>query len=335
MSRNRRGISFNERNPLTIGIVGTVVIVALMVLAYRFDELPFVAGGRHLSAEFAEIGGLRTGNKVVVSGTTVGKVGAIKIDGGAVKVDMVVDNAKIRLGNSTKARIVTLTLLGEGGVELAPAGAGNIKPGGQIPLSRTSSPYDITNALSQLTTETKQIDVDQLTKAVGTVSGTFRNTPTELKQALEGVTKVANTVNDHDDALGQLLSRAKDVSGTLADRNAEIATLLKSGDSLLSQLNDRKRVIADLLSNTTALSEQLSALVKENRKALTPALTELNKVVALLNRNKKNLDGAIDGLTNYATTLGEAVGSGPFFDAFVQNITAPQTLAPTLSGFLK
>jgi phospholipid/cholesterol/gamma-HCH transport system substrate-binding protein len=329
------GTSFTERNPLTIGIVGTVVILTLMALTYRFDELPFISGGRHMSAEFAEIGGLRSGNKVVVSGTTVGKVGSIKIDGGSVRVDFDLDNTKIRLGDATKARIVTLTLLGEGGLELDPAGAGNLKPGSTIPLSRTSSPYDITNALSQLTTEAKQIDVGSLTKAVGTVSGTFRNTPADLKRALEGVTKVANTINDHDDALGQLLSRAKDVSGTLASRNAEIATLLKSGDSLLAQLNERKQVIVDLLANTTALSNQLSALVKENRKALTPALTELNKVVALLNRNKKNLEGTIDGVTGYATSVGEAVGSGPFFDAYVQNLTAPQTLAPVLSGFLK
>jgi phospholipid/cholesterol/gamma-HCH transport system substrate-binding protein len=68
---------------------------------------------------------------------------------------------------------------------------------------------------------------------------------------------------------------------------------------------------------------------------LKPALAELDKVVDQLNANKKNLQETIDGVASYATELGEAVATGPFFDAYVQNLTAPATLAPVISGLLQ
>ncbi|MDX6234237.1 MAG: phospholipid/cholesterol/gamma-HCH transport system substrate-binding protein [Nocardioidaceae bacterium] len=325
----------SDANPLLLGIVGTIVIVLLMGVSYRFDQLPLITSGRKMSADFAEIGGLRKGAKVIVSGAKVGEVGEIRIDGGHVRVDFTLDDKDIVLGEETKARIVTLTLLGEGALEIDPGGAGNLKPGATIPMARTSSPYDITQALSQLTTEASDIDTDRLTEAIGTISSTIQDTPDDLKGALRGVTKVAKTIDANDAALSQLLSRAKDVSGTLAERNDQIATLLQSGDSLLAQLNAREQVIVALLEDATSLSRQLSALVKENRQVLKPALAQLDKVVDQLNANKKNLQQTIDSVASYATELGEAVSTGPFFDAYIQNLTAPQTLAPVLSGLLK
>ena len=50
--------------------------------------------------------------------------------------------------------------------------------------------------------------------------------------------------------------------------------------------------------------------------------------------NKKNLQQTLDGLANYSVELGEAVSSGPFFDAYVQNLTSPASLVPVLSGVL-
>lgn len=324
-----------QMNPVTVGIIGSVVLVTAMAIAFRFDKLPVINAADTVSADFAEIGGLRSGDEVLISGTKVGEVGDIELDGGKVRVDAAIEEADVRLGRQTTARIVTVTLLGKTALQLDPAGTGSLDREQSIPLSRTSAPYDITQALEQLTTETQEIDSGQLTEALGTISGTIKDTPQDLQGAVRGLTKVAEAIDDHDKAFGLLLDRSKDVSGILADRNAEIATLLKSGDSLLAQLNAREQAVVSLLEDTTALSRQLSALVKENRKVLKPALVQLNRAVDQLNDNKRNLELTLDGLASYTTELGEAVSSGPFFDAYVQNLTSPQTVAPVLSGFLQ
>ena len=40
------------------------------------------------------------------------------------------------------------------------------------------------------------------------------------------------------------------------------------------------------------------------------------------------------GLRGYATAFGDAASTGPWFDAYIQNLTDPATLAPVLSGIL-
>lgn len=327
-----------NRNVLTqalIGLGGTAVVVALVVGAIRFTDLPFIKDGYVLDASFAEVGGLEKGDPVLVSGATIGLVDSIKLDRGVVKVELRVKNRDLRLGDTTQAKIVTTTLLGQAGVQLEPAGQGKLAGGDAIGIKRTSSPYDITAALSDLTTETSEIDVERLSSSLTTLSGTFKNTPGDVKKALTGVDSIATAVSDNDAALQQLLDRATRVSGVLAKRDKQVSTLLSSGQSLLKQLNDRQKVITDLLDDAEALSGQLTAVARENEKVLGPSLTQLNKVIDVLNDNKQNLQKAIVGLRGYATNFGDAIGSGPWFDAYIQNLTSPGTLAPVISEFLQ
>lgn len=329
-----KGMSFRERDPLKLGIIVTILLGLVMLLTFKFQALPYVDSSRHLSADFAEVGGLRSGDEVLISGAIVGKVTDAKLLNGHVRVDFTVADDKIRLGSATHAAVKTITLLGKAGLELIPSGGGDITAD-NIPLDRTSSPYDVTQALSELTTQTTQIDVGSLATALNTLSGTFKSTPKELKGALSGITAVSQTIGKHDQALQQLLARSKDVTGVLASRNAKVTTLLGTGNVLLTELNRRQQVIVALLSDTAALSNQISATVTENNTVLNKALGQLNQVTALLNRNKVNIQQAIVGLNSYATELGEAVSSGPFFDAYIQNLTSPGTLAPVISGLLK
>ena len=318
-----------------LGVVGTVTILAALAIALQAGRLPFTDGGRELSAYFTEAGGLRADSPVLVSGAKVGKVRSISIERDRVRVDFTITNSRVQLGDTTTAAISTLTLLGKAGLELVPHGRGDLRPGARIPVSRTSSPYDITDALADLTTRSTEIDVDQLSKALSTVSGTLVATPADLQRALQGATAVARSVSDNGDTLESLLGKTADLTSVLQSRNARVATLLTSGADLLAQLNARQQAVVDLLSGTTRLTGQLSRLIEENRADLKPALLKLNEVTELLNRNKANLQKTIEGARDYAVEFGDTISSGPFFDAYVQNLTSPVTLAPVLSGVLQ
>ena len=54
----------------------------------------------------------------------------------------------------------------------------------------------------------------------------------------------------------------------------------------------------------------------------------------VLNRNRKAIQDTVTGLRGYATAFGDAASTGPWFDAYIQNLTDPATLAPVLSGIL-
>ncbi|MGY2876503.1 phospholipid/cholesterol/gamma-HCH transport system substrate-binding protein [Marmoricola sp. URHA0025 HA25] len=318
-----------------LGLTGTIAVVGVMLLAMQAGNLPFFGGGRQLSAYFTEAGGLRSGSPVLVSGAKVGKVDSISIEGDHVRVGFTVTDDQVELGNTTRAAITTLTLLGKAGLKLEPQGHGDLAGGAEIPASRTSSPYDITAALSELTTRSSAIDVAQLSKALSTVSGTLDATPVDLDRALEGVTAVARSVSDNGATLDTLLTRTRDLTSVLQSRNGRVATLLTSGAHLLEELNARQQAVVDLLAGVTLLTGQLTRLIEENRSQLKPTLTELNTVTALLNRNRANLQKTIEGVRDYVVEIGDTLSSGPFWDSYVQNLTSPVTLAPVLSGMLR
>ncbi|GAA4119446.1 hypothetical protein GCM10022215_22020 [Nocardioides fonticola] len=313
-----------------LGLVGTLVIVLVVLASINVGSLPLINGGRHLEAVFPEAGGLQAGDDVVVSGATVGKVDDLRIVGDTVHIGLTLHDEGLKLGDRTRARIVTVTLLGQAALELVPAGSGDV--GGVIPRERTSSPYDVTSALNQLTTTTADIDVDQLAASLQQVSDTFADTPAEVRPALEGVSRLSAVLAENDTTLRRLLARASRVSEVLASRNGQVADLLQSGQQLLGELTARRQVVESLLVDATRVSRSVRSLAEENTDVLGPALDNLDRVITVLQRNKADLQAALDGVRNYATAFGEAVSTGPYFDAYIQNLTAPSSLTPYLSA---
>jgi len=314
------------------GVVGTVTLVLVVVAALNINRLPLIGNNDVVHVQFAEAGGLKNGDAVMISGARVGKVRDVHLDGDHVVADIVLTDSDVELGDRTEARIITMTLLGRAAVELEPRGSGELDAGGTIPVDRTSSPYNLTSTLNQLTETSAEIDKEQLAQALEEASSTFSASSVDLGPALEGITALSSAVSANDDELRSLVDRADRVTGVLAGRDQQIASLLGAGRSLLSELDARQDVVIGLLHSARSLSAQLRLMINDTDDVLGPALEELGGVVDVLNENKANLQASITGLRGYVTAFGEAVSSGPWFDAYIQNMTSPGTLAPILSG---
>jgi len=102
---------------------------------------------------------------------------------------------------------------------------------------------------------------------------------------------------------------------------------MSHGNQVLSELVARRTTIHVLLVATRDISAQISGLVRDNRAQLRPTLDQLDKVVAVLKKNEKSINFLIDHVGGYTRNLGEAVGGGPFFYGFVQNLV-PTNLVP-------
>jgi len=298
------------------------VLAALLLLAaFNADRLPLIGGGTTYAAAFTEAAGLRPGDEVRIAGVKVGKVTAIGLDRDHVRVRFRVKDAW--LGDRTSAAIKIKTLLGRTDLELDPAGAGALPAGGEIPVQRTTSPYDVLEAFSGLTQTVQAIDTGQLATAFETVAAAFRGTPDEVRASLRGLSALSRTVASRDAALRQLLSRTRTVTAVLADRADDFSTLISDANLLLTEVRNRRAVISALLADTSALAIQLSGLVADNRTRLRPALEQLHGVVELLRRNQANLDRGIALLAPFVRVFANTVGNGRWFDTYVQNLIVP------------
>ncbi|HET7822926.1 MAG TPA: MCE family protein [Ornithinibacter sp.] len=311
-----------DRDPLRLGIAGLLAVAAIMVLAFNASSLPFIGGGDAYSAAFSEAGGLRDGDDVRIAGVKVGDVTGVDLDGAHVRVDFrITEDASF--GPQTAASIRIKTLLGAKYLSLEPGGTGQLDAGSEIPLSRTVSSYDVVTAFSDLTRTTEQIDTDQLARSLDVLATEFQDTPENVRLALDGLSRLSSTIASRDVKLRELLRAANSVTGTVADQNAVVDKLIDDADLLVAELHARREAIHTLFANTSALATQVTALVRENRAQLTPALRELQGVLATLRKHEADLQRTIEAMAPFTRVFANTLGTGPWFDTYIQNLTVP------------
>ncbi|BBZ25771.1 mammalian cell entry protein [Mycolicibacterium madagascariense] len=311
------------------GFIAVVLMACIILVGLSPTVITAWATTVRYDAVFSDASGLTVGNKVTISGMDVGAVSDITVIRGGAKVTFTV-SADTTLGSQTTARIATGTLLGQRVLTLDSRGTPTLAPRSTIPMSRTFSPYTLTDAVGELTANTASTDTASLNTSLDTLASTLDQIAPQLGGTLDGVSRISAALNDRDTALAQLLRSGSDVTSILARRSQQVNTLILDADDLVGVLAERRRAIVELLASTSAVSQQLTGLVNDDEAKLAPTLQRLNRVTEVLERNRDNIAKALPGLAKYQLTLGETVSNGPFYSAYVPNLDLPQILQPFL-----
>jgi phospholipid/cholesterol/gamma-HCH transport system substrate-binding protein len=313
-----------ERNPIVVAVVGLAILGAICSLVYFSNDLPIIGGGTGYTAYFSEAAGLVPGNEVRIAGVTVGSVTGVSLDGDKVAVTFDVKNAWV--GDRTTAAIEIKTLLGDKYLAIDPLGNRQQNPAQPIPLSRTTSPYDVTQAFGGLAQQIGSINTAELARSLQTLSDAFSTTPPYVRSALRGLASLSASVASKDAEVTSLLAGARTVTGTLAGEDSRFAALLGDGNLLLAELRERQAAISAMLTGTRELAVQVSGLVNDDQARLTPALQALNQVTNVLQSNQANLRRALALAGPYYRLLGNALGNGRWFDVYLCGLITHEDL---------
>ncbi len=311
------------------GFMGVVLAILIIAVGLQPERLIGYATSLQYQARFAEAGGVMEGNDVTLAGIKVGSVTDISLDDGTALVSFTVDSS-YPLKSDTSAYIKTGTLLGERVLTLKSTGSGVLDRSTPIPITRTASPYSLSDAVNELTENTAGTDTQQLNQSLDTLSQTLDEIAPQLGPTFDGLTRLSQALNSRDDTLADVLASASDVTGILSERSGQVNTLILNANDLMAVLVERREAIVSLLANTSAVSNQLVGLVHDNEAELAPTLERLTKVNEVLVRNRDNIAKAIPGMAKYQTTLSEAVSSGAYYTAYVPNFQPMQLLQPFL-----
>ncbi len=317
--------TFSERNLPVIGLIGVTTVAAVVLLSLNFQKLTAFNYASTYTAEFADAGGLFTGTAVEVSGYPAGRVSEIELEGSRVRVTFTVDK-DIHLGDRSEARIRAKSLLGTKVLEVLPRGEDALVH--PIPMDRTTSPYQLPDALGDLASTFSGIDTAQVSASLATLADTFSDTPEELQRAVQGVGRIAQTLNERDANLRRLLDNAAEATGVLAKRTDQVVKLVRDTNVLLAELRTQSAALDQIWYSVSAAAQDLKGFIEDNRRELRPALDKLNGVLTIIDDRKERVQLAIKGLHTYALSLGEALGSGPFFKAYLSNLLPGQFVQP-------
>ena len=202
---------------------------------------------------------------VQVSGLRVGEVSSIELDGPQVLVKFT-STTTSALGDRTEAAIKTKSLLGSKILEVTPRGDG--AAAGPIPLERTTSPYQLPDALGDLATNDQRTEHRPAVAIAGHVWRRRSPTPRRTcKVAVAGVARFSQTLNDRDAQLRNLLTNANKATKVLAERSDQMVGLIANTNALLAQLQTQSAALDQISGNVSAVAQQLKGFIAENRAA--------------------------------------------------------------------
>lgn len=311
-----RSLKWSE---LKIGIMAVValLIAAALILALG-GEGGFFWQRYNLKVKFSNAGGVQRGSPVRVAGVTVGAVTEIQFVGSEVEMLLELhEDMQERVRTTSRATIGSVSLLGEGAVDITASTAGQpIPEWGYVPsdapppqladvtaqanrgiaeitllmqdiragkgtVGKLMTDEQLYRDLQEFTSAAREV-TEGLTRGKGTL-GQLLNNPESARQleaSLRNLTSITNKINSGQGSLGQLMNDPS-LAKNLNDVTANFS-------SLSASLNKGEGTMGQLMKND-ALYKRLDA-VTGNLEKLTASLNEGKGTMGQLMNDKQLYD---------------------------------------------
>lgn len=320
-----------DRNKAWLGMVAVGVVVVL-IGALLLVKLANV-GYRTVSAQFTQAAALRPGNPVTVAGVPVGEVLSMELAGDHVEAELTVRN-DVALGKDSTAAIKVTTILGSRYLALEPAGGGSL-PDGTFDLSRTEVPYDLQEALTDVTSTYEQVDSDKFAETLSILGRQLETLPPVVPQALENTRTLSAIIATRRDQLGSLLKSTELVSTTLRRQQSTIASLVRQGNDLVGEFVARRASFHSMLAAITDLVQRLREIVVDDRPELEALLVNVRQLSDMLAQHDDLLRSTLQSGPIALRGLANATGSGNAVDFNAANGLLVDSWMCAISGRAK
>ncbi|WP_297697416.1 MCE family protein [Mycobacterium sp.] len=324
--------TLTEFNRARVGLMGAGVLALVTVVGQSFTSVPMLFASPSYYGQFTDTGQLNKNDKVRISGVNVGAVQSLDIDGDHVVIKFSIGGNTI--GTESRLAIKTDTILGKKVLEIEPRGAQALRPGGVLPLGQSTTPYQLYDAVFDVTKAAAGWDIDSVKQSLNVLSQTIDQTYPHLTPALDGLAKFSDTIGKRDEQIKHLLAQATQVASVLGDRSEQINRLLVNSKTLLAAFNERGRAIGALLQNISAFSAQVQGFINDNPN-LNAVLEQLHAISDVLVARKDDLAQTFTYVSQFAASLGESVASGPYFKIVLSNLLPYWVLQPWVDAAFK
>jgi phospholipid/cholesterol/gamma-HCH transport system substrate-binding protein len=323
-----RSLKWSE---LKIGImaVAALLIAATLIVALG-GEGGFFWERYNLKVKFSNAGGVQQGSPVRVSGVTVGSVTDIEFIGSEVHMELELrDDMQERVRTTSRATIGSVSLLGEGAVDINASTTGQPIPAwGYVPSD--APPPQLADVTAQANRGIAEITalMQDIRAGKGTVGKlmTDEQLYVELRQFISASRDVTEGLTKGKGTLGQLLNNpesARQLEASLKNLNA-ITDKINSGQGSLGQLmNDP--TLAKNLNEVTANFNSLSASLNKGEGTMGQ-LMKNDALYKRLDAVTGNLEKLTSSLNQGQGTMGQLMQDKQLYDNMNRTIVEMQQL---------
>jgi phospholipid/cholesterol/gamma-HCH transport system substrate-binding protein len=299
-----RSLAWTE---LKLGLVSVIALGLAMFMIFLLGSAGGFFWERYsLKVLFTDVAGLKEGAPVRISGVDVGSVSALVFIGERVEVIVEIsDEHRNRVTTSSRATLGSVSLLGEGAVDITASSEGTpIPEWGYIPTGRqASSINEVAAEAADGITEATNLLKD-IRSGRGTIGKLFTDEALyrDLNALVSSAERVASNISQGRGTLGKLTSDDAlytEMSSSVRDLNA-ITARIRSGEGSLGKfLNDP--AFANSLTATTQNVEGVTARLNRGEGTMGKLLNE----TVLYDR----LNGTVQQLERFTNTLNQGQGT--------------------------
>ncbi len=323
-----RSLKWSE---LKIGIMAVVamVIAAALIVALG-GEGGFFWQRYTLNVKFPNAGGVQKGSPVRVAGVTVGSVTEIRFVGSDVEMGLELrDDMQERVRTASRATIGSVSLLGEGAVDITATTSGQpIPEGGYVPSDPLPPQLaDVTAEANKGITELTAL-ISDVRAGKGTVGKlmTDEQLYSELRQFTSAARDVTEGLSRGKGTLGQLLNNpesARQMEASLKNLTA-LTNKINAGHGSIGQLmNDP--TLAKNLNEVTANFGSLSTRLNQGQGTMGQLMNN-DSLYKRLDAVTTNLEQLTARLNQGQGTMGQLMSDKQLYDNMNRTVTEMQQL---------
>jgi phospholipid/cholesterol/gamma-HCH transport system substrate-binding protein len=321
---------------LKIGLIsiGALAIVGMMIFVLS-GEGGFSWQRYSLKAVFDNIAGLNEGSPVRVAGVEVGAVTGIDFVGEQVEVTFeLAERMRNRVTTSSTASLGSVSLLGEGAVDITPATGGTPLPEwGYVRSVRATG--SLTDVAAQATTGIEQLTalLEDIRGGRGTIGQLFTNDALyrDLNGLVAAAEGVAATLQGGRGTLGRLINdpaAARSIEATLQNLEG-VTARIRAGEGAIGQLlNDD--AMAKSLTSTTANLDALTGRINRGEGTFGKLVND-QELYNRLNSMTDRLDRLVGALNQGEGTAGQLLRDRQLYDNMNTAVVELKTLIANIT----
>ena len=300
------------------GIFVVVCVLGMFALLAVFAQLRFDKQDVYL-AEFSNVSGLQQDDFVRIAGVEVGQVKNISLRRDAtLQVEMAVDPSVI-LTDGSKAVIRYDNVIGDRylALEEGAGGTNTLRPGGTIPLARTSPALDLDALIGGFRPLFRALDPDQVNELSAQLIQAFEGQGATISSFLAQTATVTNTLADRDQLIQEVIDNLNTVLGSLGDESKQFDTAVTSLSELVHGLADRKQDITTGLAYTNEAAGTIADLLQEARPSIKEVVAQTDRTAGIVVADSAYFDNIINTLPDKYRVLGRQGLYGDFFSFYL------------------
>lgn len=279
-----------NRAPLTGPLLKSAVFVLVTVLATTVLALSISNTGLGdkdtYKAWFTDATGLTEGDSIRIAGVKVGQVESVDIvQRRYAEVRFSVQRGRVLPASST-ASIKYLNMVGQRYVALergtGPLGQPPMRPGGTIPLRRTSPALDLTQLFNGFQPLFQGLSPAETNKLAGSVVQVLQGEGPTVESLVTTIGSVTSTLAAKDTVIGSVVDSLNTVLRTVNTRETRLTGLIDTLDELVAGLSGDRKPIGQAISSLSALTTSTAGLLDEGRAPLRESIDQLGRVSAHL-----------------------------------------------------